>query len=330
MSISTSIQNQPQLEITIDRDRAQELGVSAEEIGATLETMLGGVTDTTFMERGEEYDVFLRAKEEAFTSALDLASLYVRSHTSGSLIRLDNLVTIEEVGKAAMLKHYNRNRAITISASLEGNYAIGEALAYLDQQVVDLLPPEAIVNYKGESLDYRSNQSAIFFVFAMAMLVVYLVLAAQFESFVHPLIVMLTVPLGISGALFGLYISGETLNIFSQLAMIMLIGLSAKNGILIVEFINQLRDQGMAFNEAVVEASALRLRPDSDDCADHCGRCHSSAAGNGRWFRVPILNRGRRLCRGDCLKPVNAVCGAIHVCIDGQENLFTRSCDQKA
>ncbi len=254
-------QNQPQLEITIDRDRAQELGVSAEEIGATLETMLGGVTDTTFMERGEEYDVFLRAKEEAFTSALDLASLYVRSHTTGALIRLDNLVTVEEVGKAAMLKHYNRNRAITISASLEGNYSIGEALAYLDQQVVDLLPPEAIVNYKGESLDYRSNQSAIFFVFAMAMLVVYLVLAAQFESFVHPLIVMLTVPLGISGALFGLYISGETLNIFSQLAMIMLIGLSAKNGILIVEFINQLRDQGMAFNEAVVEASALRLRP---------------------------------------------------------------------
>lgn len=254
-------QNQPQLEITIDRERAQELGVSAEEIGATLETMLGGVTDTTFMERGEEYDVFLRAKEEAFNSALDLASLYVRSHTTGELIRLDNLVSVEEVGKAAMLKHYNRNRAITISASLVGNYSIGEALEFLDQQVVEHLPPEAIVNYKGESLDYRSNQSAIFFVFAMAMLVVYLVLAAQFESFVHPLIVMLTVPLGISGALFGLYISGETLNIFSQLAMIMLIGLSAKNGILIVEFINQLRDQGLAFNEAVLEASALRLGP---------------------------------------------------------------------
>ncbi len=254
-------QNQPQLEITIDRERAQELGVSAEEIGATLETMLGGVTDTTFMERGEEYDVFLRAKEEAFNSALDLASLYVRSHTTGELIRLDNLVSVEEVGKAAMLKHYNRNRAITISASLVGNYSIGEALEFLDQQVVEHLPPEAIVNYKGESLDYRSNQSAIFFVFAMAMLVVNLVLAAQFESFVHPLIVMLTVPLGISGALFGLYISGETLNIFSQLAMMMLIGLSAKNGILIVEFINQLRDQGLAFNEAVLEASALRLRP---------------------------------------------------------------------
>ncbi|MFK0573186.1 efflux RND transporter permease subunit [Endozoicomonas sp.] len=254
-------QNQPQLEITINRERAQELGVSAEEIGATLETMLGGVTDTTFMERGEEYDVFLRAKEEAFTSALDLASLYVRSHTTGALIRMDNLVTVQEVGKAATLKHYNRNRAITLSAGLEGNYSIGDALSFLDQQVVDLLPPEAIVNYKGESLDYRSNQSAIVFVFAMAMLIVYLVLAAQFESFVHPLIVMLTVPLGISGALFGLVVTGETLNIFSQLAMIMLIGLSAKNGILIVEFINQLRDQGVAFEQAVLEASALRLRP---------------------------------------------------------------------
>ena len=254
-------QNQPQLDITIDRDRAQQLGVSAEDIGATLETMLGGVTDTTFMERGEEYDVYLRAKEDSFNSAADLASLYVRSHTTGELIRLDNLVTIHEIGTAATLKHYNRNRAITLSASLVGNYSLDEALTYLDQQVVELLPSEAIVNYKGESLDYRNNQSAIAMVFVMAMLVVYLVLAAQFESFIHPLIVLFTVPLGISGALFGLVVTGDTLNIFSQLAMVMLIGLSAKNGILIVEFINQLRDKGMGFDQAVLEASALRLRP---------------------------------------------------------------------
>ena len=254
-------QNQPQLDITIDRDRAQQLGVSAEDIGATLETMLGGVTDTTFMERGEEYDVYLRARDDSFTSSADLASLYVRSHTSGELIRLDNLVSIDEVGSAAVLKHYNRNRAITISASLVGSYSLDEALSFLDQQVVELLPPEAIVNYKGESLDYRTNQSAILMVFAMAMLVVYLVLAAQFESFIHPLIVLFTVPLGISGALFGLVITGDTLNIFSQLALVMLIGLSAKNGILIVEFINQLRDRGMDFDQAVLEASTLRLRP---------------------------------------------------------------------
>ena len=254
-------QNQPQLNITINRDRAQQLGVSAEDIGITLETMLGGVTDTTFMERGEEYDVYLRAEDDAFTSTTDLASLYVRSHTSGELIRLDNLISMAEVGSAATLKHYNRNRAITISANLVGNYSLDQALSFLDQQVMELLPPEAIVNYKGESLDYRTNQSAIVMVFAMAMLVVYLVLAAQFESFVHPLIVMFTVPLGVSGALFGLVVTGDTLNIFSQLALVMLIGLSAKNGILIVEFINQLRDKGMAFDQAVLEASALRLRP---------------------------------------------------------------------
>lgn len=254
-------QNQPQLEITINRERAQELGVSAQDIGATLETMLGGVTDTTFIERGEEYDVFLRAQDRFMRDSSDLSSLYVRSYSSEELVRLDNLVTVHEVGKSTTLKHYNRDRAITISANLVGDYSLGEALDFLDQQVKDHLPAEVVVNYKGESLDYRNNESDIMIVFAMAMLIVYLVLAAQFESFVHPFIVMMTVPLGIVGALAGLLIVGDTLNIFSQLAMIMLIGLSAKNGILIVEFINQLRDQGYQFKEAVLEGSTLRLRP---------------------------------------------------------------------
>lgn len=254
-------QTQPQLEVTINRERAQELGISAKEIGETLETLLGGVTDTTFMERGEEYDVYLRAAEGEFESVEDLANMYVRSSKTNQLIRLDSVVSVREVGEASQLKHYNRSRAITISASLNGDYSIAEALDFLDQQVIDNLPAEAIVSYKGESLDYRSNQSGIAFVFVMAMLVVYLVLAAQFESFVHPLIVMFTVPLGLAGALLGLLLMGETLNIFSQLAMIMLIGLAAKNGILIVEFINQLRDDGMDFDEAVIEASAMRLRP---------------------------------------------------------------------
>ncbi|MGI9281496.1 MAG: efflux RND transporter permease subunit [Endozoicomonas sp.] len=254
-------QNQPQLEISINKERAQQLGVSAEEIGSTLEIMLGGVTATTFMERGEEYDVYLKAPDKAFHAVEDLASMYVRSHTTGALIRLDNLVTVEEVGKAAQLRHYNRNRAITLSASLQEGYSIGEALDYLDQLVVDNLPQEATVDYKGESLDYRSNQSSILMIFGLAMLIVYLVLAAQFESFVHPLVVMLTVPLGLAGALAGLLLAGETLNIYSQLALIMLIGLATKNGILIVEFANQLRDQGLAFEKAVIEAARLRLRP---------------------------------------------------------------------
>ncbi|WP_062260890.1 efflux RND transporter permease subunit [Endozoicomonas arenosclerae] len=254
-------QNQPQLEVSINKERAQQLGVSADEIGSTLEIMLGGVTATTFMERGEEYDVYLKAPDDTFLTAEDLASLYVRSHTTGALIRMDNLVSVEEVGKAAQLRHYNRNRAITLSASLEDGYSIGEALDYLDKLVVDNLPQEATVDYKGESLDYRSNQSSILMIFGLAMLIVYLVLAAQFESFIHPLVVMLTVPLGLAGALAGLLLAGETLNIYSQLALIMLIGLATKNGILIVEFANQLRDQGLAFEKAVIQASKLRLRP---------------------------------------------------------------------
>ncbi len=254
-------QNQPQMEISINKDRAQQLGVSAQAIGETLEIMLGGKTTTTFMERGEEYDVFLKAPDEDFLSTLDFSRLYVRSHISGELIRLDNLVSVEEVGKAAQLRHYNRNRAITLSANLVGNYSLGDALDFLDQAVVDELPPEVLVNYKGDSYDYRTNQSSILAVFGLAMVIVFLVLAAQFESFVHPFVVMLTVPLGLAGALGGLLITGETLNIYSQLAMIMLIGLATKNGILIVEFINQLRDRGMAFEEAIIEASRLRLRP---------------------------------------------------------------------
>ena len=253
--------NQPQMEITIDKERAQLLGVSTEAIGSTLEIMLGGITATTFVENGEEYDLFLKAPDDTILSAQDLAKLYVRSHTTGELIRLDNLVTTKEVGNAAQLRHYNRNRAITLSASLTNDYQLGDALDFLDKAVVDNLPSEAMVNYKGESYEYRHNQSSIMMIFILAMIVVYLVLAAQFESFIHPFIVMLTVPLGLSGALAGLLITGETLNIYSQLAMIMMIGLATKNGILIVEFINQLRDDGKEFTEAIIDASVLRLRP---------------------------------------------------------------------
>ncbi|MTI13487.1 efflux RND transporter permease subunit [Sansalvadorimonas verongulae] len=254
-------QNQPQIEISINKERAQQLGVSASSIGSTLEIMLGGKNTTTFMERGEEYNVFLKAPDSEILSTSDLSKLYVRSHTTGELIRLDNLVSIEEVGKAAQLRHYNRNRAITLSANLVGDYSLGDALQFLDQSVMDNLPADVIVNYKGDSFSYRSNQSSIMTVFGLAMLIVFLVLAAQFESFVHPFVVMLTVPLGLAGALGGLLVTGETLNIYSQLAMIMLIGLATKNGILIVEFINQLRDRGRSFEQAIIEASRLRLRP---------------------------------------------------------------------
>lgn len=254
-------ETQPQLSVSINKQRAYELGITAQNIGDTLEVMLGGKAVTTFIERGEEYDVFLTSKEESVISPEDFSRLYIRSLDSGRLIRLDNLVSVKEVGKAARLPHYNRNRSITLSASLVGDYALSEALDYLDSVAQEDLPADAMIDYKGESLDYRSNQRSIMIIFSLALIIVYLVLAAQFESFVHPFVVMLTVPLGLAGGLVGLLVAGETLNIYSQLAMIMLIGLVTKNGILIVEFCNQLRDKGMAFEQAVIDSAVMRLRP---------------------------------------------------------------------
>lgn len=254
-------ETQPQLRARIDRQRAAQLGVSAQRLGETLEVMLGGRSITRFEERGREYDVWLVGQPASLKQMDDLGKLLIRSDRSGELIRLDNLVSIEEVGDASRLPHYNRNRAVTLSASLTEGYSLGEALDYLDQLAATHLPPYALVDYRGESLDYRNSSAAIEMIFLMALVIVYLVLAAQFESFVHPFVVLLTVPLGLAGAMLGLWWSGETINIYTQLAMIMLIGLSAKNGILIVELANQLRDQGMEFNAAILEASRRRLRP---------------------------------------------------------------------
>ena len=181
---------------------------------------MGGKNITTFMERGEEYDVFVRGIEEQFVSADDLITPVCSLCNDWRIYPSWTIWSaFSEVGKSARLRHYNRNRAITLSASLQDDYSLGEALDYLDQLVVDNLPAEAIINYKGESLEYRSNQSSIMYVFALALIIVFLVLAAQFESFVHPFVVMLTVPLGIAGALGGLLLTGETLNIYSQLAL---------------------------------------------------------------------------------------------------------------
>ncbi|MBE0508492.1 MAG: efflux RND transporter permease subunit [Marinospirillum sp.] len=254
-------ETQPQLRARIDRQRAAQLGVSAQRLGEMLEVMLGGRAITRFEERGREYDVWLVGQPASLKEMDDLGKLQIRSDRSGELIQLDNLVSFEEVGDSSRLPHYNRNRAVTISASLAEGYSLGEALDYLDQLAAEQLPPYALVDYRGQSLDYRTSSAAIEIIFLMALVIVYLVLAAQFESFVHPFVVLLTVPLGLAGAMLGLWWSGETINIYTQLAMIMLIGLSAKNGILIVEFANQLRDQGLEFNAAILEAARRRLRP---------------------------------------------------------------------
>ena len=254
-------ETKPQLQVLIDYDRAADLGVTVGDIGRTLETMLGSRQVTTYIEEGEEYDVILEGERDAQRTPTDLSNLYVRSQRSGQLIPLANLVHLEEVADSIKLNRYNRVRAITIEANLADNLPLGDALAYLEGLVRDNLPGKVIIDYKGQSQDFRATGESILFVLVLGSVVVFLVLAAQFESWIHPLVIMLTVPLAMAGALLGLYLGGFSLNLYSQIGLIMLVGLAAKNGILIVEFANQLRDQGEAFHDALLEATRVRFRP---------------------------------------------------------------------
>jgi multidrug efflux pump len=251
----------PQLLVEIDTERASDLGVSVADIGGTLEAMLGQRRATTYIERGEEYYVLLEGRDEEFNSPSDLDGLYVRSATTQKLIPLSNLVKVNEQATASRLNRYNRMRAITIEANLAEGYTLGQALDFLNQVVEDNIDGNLSIDYKGESSLYKESGSSIAFVMLMAMVVTYLVLAAQFESFVHPMVIMLAVPLAALGALMGLKLTGMTINIYSQIGLVMLIGLAAKNGILIVEFTNQLRDKGGEFKESLLQASKQRLRP---------------------------------------------------------------------
>jgi multidrug efflux pump len=253
-------ETRPQMRVVIDRARAADLGVSVTEIGRTLETMMGSRRVTTFVDNGEEYDVILQADRALRAAPADLAAIQVRGG-NGELIPLSNLVTLTELAEAGSLNRFNRLRAITISAGLAPGYRMGDAIAWAEQVVREELPGTAQVDWKGESREFQKAGSAVLITFALALLVVYLVLAAQFESFIHPIVIMLTVPLGVGGALLGLWLAGSTLNLFSQIGIVMLIGLAAKNGILIVEFANQLRDEGREVRDAIVEACAVRLRP---------------------------------------------------------------------
>ena len=251
----------PQLLVQIDRTRAADLGVSVDTIGRTLETMMGSREVTSYIERGEEYDVLIEGNKKDYTTRTDLENIYVRSNSSDQLIPLSNLVSISETAGASTLNRYNRMKALTLSANLAEGYSLSEALDYLSNAVKTELPASARTDYKGLSLLYKNSTGSVIFVFVIAILIAYLVLAAQFESFIHPLVVMLTVPLALLGALVGLDIAGMTLNVYSQIGIIMLIGLAAKNGILIVEFANQKRDAGIPFEEALLDAATQRLRP---------------------------------------------------------------------
>jgi multidrug efflux pump len=254
-------ETKPQLKVNIDYERSAELGVTVENIGRTLETMLGSRRVTTYTEAGEEYDVILEGARKDQQTPSDLSHLYVRSDRSGKLIQLANLVTLDEVADSVSLNRYNRMRAITIEANLDEGLALGRALKYLEELADQHLPEQVIIDYKGASRDYKSAGKSVVFVMLLGVVVVYLVLCAQFESWIHPLVIMLTVPLAMAGALLGLYLTDQTLNIYSQIGLIMLVGLAAKNGILIVEFANQLRDTGQTFTKALLEAAQVRFRP---------------------------------------------------------------------
>ena len=254
-------ETRPQLDFQVDYDRAADLGVNIAEIGRTLETMMGGRNVTTFLLRGEEYDVIIEGERDDQRSLSDIENIYVQSSRTGELIPLSNLLTTKEYAAAETLSRFNRVRAITLEANLAEGYRLGDALKYMEDLAREHLSAEAVIDYKGQSRIFMDSGSSIIFVFILGLLVVFLVLAAQFESWIHPFVIMLTVPLAMGGGLLGLYLTGSSLNIYSQIGLIMLVGLAAKNGILIVEFANQLRDGGMRFNRALIKASETRFRP---------------------------------------------------------------------
>ncbi len=254
-------ERKPQIRIAVDRDRAADLGVSLQTVGRTLETALGSRIVTRYVDRGREYNVMLQARDDARETITDLTNIRVRSDRSNELIPLANVVRLEEVAGAVRLSRFNRLRNIEIGSGLAENYTMSEAVDWYRDTVARELPAEATLMWDGETGEYTRTGNQLYLIFLFALAIVYLVLAAQFESFVHPTIIMVTVPLALLGAVFGLKIYGMTINIFSQIAVILLIGIAAKNGVLIVEFANQLRDRGVEFVEAVIQAAVTRLRP---------------------------------------------------------------------
>jgi multidrug efflux pump len=262
LSLETDFElTRPELNVTIDRERAADLDVTVEDVGLTLQTMLASRQVTTYLDRGREYDVIVQAADIDRATPDDLGRVFLRPRQGGDLIPLEALVTIEEVGANPDLRRIDRLPAVVISGSLADGYDLGSALKYLNNLAVDNLPPEARVSYKGLSREFQDSSAAIYVTFGLAFVIVFLVLAAQFESWIHPMIIMLSVPLAVTGALYALYFSGITLNIYSQIGIIMLLGLMAKNGILIVEFANQLRDKGYEVRDAILEGAILRFRP---------------------------------------------------------------------
>jgi multidrug efflux pump len=251
--------NKPQLDVSIDRERAAQLGVSVTDIGTTLETLLGGRTVSEFKRGTKQYDVIAQVSPSGRATPSTIDDIYIRGN--GGLVQLANVVTIKETVAPKELNHYNRVRSATITANLPPGLPLGMALDALDKIAAEKLPTGMKHELAGQSREFRESSTSLYFLFGLAVVFIYLVLAAQFESFIHPLTILLAVPLAVAGALVSLFVFRQSLNIYSQIGLIMLIGLVTKNSILIVEYANQLRARGLSIVDAVAQAAQIRLRP---------------------------------------------------------------------
>jgi multidrug efflux pump len=251
--------NQPELRVAVNREKLGDLGVPVETVGRTLETMLGGRVVTRFKQGGEQYDVIVQVAPDDRNTPNDISDIFVRSR-SGEMVPLSNLTSLKEAVAPKNLNHFNRLRSATINAEIAPGASLGEALTAMSTAAQTVLP-KVQTDLSGQSREFAEGASTLLLTFSLALAFIYLVLAAQFESFVDPFVIMLTVPLSIAGALIALWLTGNSLNVFSKIGLITLVGLITKHGILIVEFANQLQEQGRSVKDAVIEAAVLRLRP---------------------------------------------------------------------
>jgi multidrug efflux pump len=252
--------NTPEVRVRVNRDKLSDIGANVDTVGRTLETLLGGRQVTRFKKDGEQYDVIVWAGGGDRATPADISDMYVRNK-SGDMIQLSNLVDVREGVSPQSLNHFNRLRSVTVSATLAPGFTQGEALQAMADTAKRILPPTAQTDLNGQAREFRDSAGSIYLTFILALLFIYLVLSAQFESFISPFVILLSVPLSMTGALFALWATGGTWNIYSQIGLVTLVGLITKHGILIVEFSNQLRDKGQQLMDAVEEAAVLRLRP---------------------------------------------------------------------
>jgi HAE1 family hydrophobic/amphiphilic exporter-1/multidrug efflux pump len=252
--------NKPEVKLLINKNKTKDLGISTQSIGQTLETLYGGKTVTKFNKLGKEYPIILQQYLDNRKNKESLSKIFVRSENTGRLVSLANLVDFKEEGSANKLSRYNRQRAVTISANISESYTLSEAIKYLEKTMTEVAP-ENQITWKGKSEELKETSNELYIIFALALLTAFLVMAATFNSFVHPFVIVLTVPLAVFGGLVFILFLNSSINIFSQIALVILIGISTKNSILIVDYANQLRTANKDIESAVKEACDLRFRP---------------------------------------------------------------------